>query len=39
MHADIFSAFQPEFRDLLDRCGVTQPQSDPMPTACRTGNP
>jgi Domain of unknown function (DUF1996) len=39
MHADIFSAFQPEFRDLLDRCGVTQPQSGPMPAACRTGNP
>ena len=39
MHADIFSAFQPEFRDLLNLCGVTQPQSDPMPTACRTGNP
>jgi Domain of unknown function (DUF1996) len=39
MHADIFSAFQPEFRDLLDLCGVTQPQSGPMPTACRTGNP
>jgi uncharacterized protein DUF1996 len=39
MHADIFSAFQPEFRDLLNRCGVTQPQSGPMPTACTTGNP
>jgi len=39
MHADIFTAFQPEFRDLLNLCGVTQPQSDPMPTACRTGNP
>ena len=38
MHADIFTAFQPEFRDLLDRCGVTQPQSGPMPRACRTGN-
>ena len=38
MHADIFSAFQPEFRDLLDRCGVTQPQSGPMPSACRTGS-
>jgi Domain of unknown function (DUF1996) len=39
MHADIFSAFQPEFRDLLDLCGVTQPQSGTMPTECRTGNP
>jgi hypothetical protein len=39
MHADIFSAFQPEFRDLLDLCGVTQPQSGSMPTACRTGGP
>jgi len=39
MHADIFTAFQPEFRDLLDRCGVTQPQSGPIPKACRTGNP
>jgi hypothetical protein len=38
MHADIFSAFQPEFRDLLDRCGVTKPQSGPMPPACRTGS-
>jgi Domain of unknown function (DUF1996) len=39
MHADIFTAFQPEFRDLLNLCGVTQPQSGTMPTACRTGNP
>jgi hypothetical protein len=38
MHADIFTAFQPEFRDLLNRCGITQPQSGPMPTACRTGS-
>jgi hypothetical protein len=38
MHADIFSAFQPEFKDLLDRCGVTKPQSGPMPRGCRTGN-
>jgi uncharacterized protein DUF1996 len=39
MHADIFSAFQPEFRELLDRCGITEPQAGPMPPACRTGNP
>jgi len=39
MHADIFSAFQPEFRDLLDLCGVTQPQSSTMPAACKTGGP
>ena len=39
MHADIFSAFQPEFRTLLDRCGVTQPLSGTQPPECRTGNP